>query len=56
MQNENNKKIEPTENQSNPYLARPEEFDIMRADEAATKQVPVSWSTWRRVKGIQPTA
>jgi hypothetical protein len=40
MPKDKDHKIEPTENQCDPYLARPEQFQITRADEAATKRVP----------------
>lgn len=36
----NDEKIELTPEQQNPYLARPDQFQVTRADEAATKKVP----------------
>lgn len=40
MHNEPNLKQELTPEQQNPYLARPEDFDVMTPAEAATKKVP----------------
>lgn len=38
--NGKNQKIELTENQQNPGLARPEDFTVMHPDESATKHLP----------------
>lgn len=40
MEKEKDQKIQPTENQFNPYLCRPEDWTVMRADEAAQKKTP----------------
>jgi hypothetical protein len=40
MTNHNEEKIELSLNQQNPYLARPEDFTVMPAGEAAKRSLP----------------